>query len=104
MANQKKTVQFDHFHPYYLAQDENGASREHLYDLRALLEHVMSHPFSETKKKILGDTHMFHKCRRDDQLNVWELQILHLREKILPGIADGDGAYELIDRKSTRMN
>ena len=96
MANQKKTVQFDHFHPYYLAQDENGASREHLYDLRALLEHVMSHPFSETKKKILGDTHMFHKCRRDDQLNVWELQILHLREKILPGIADGDGAYELI--------
>lgn len=26
MANQKKTVQFDHFHPYYLAQDENGAS------------------------------------------------------------------------------
>lgn len=86
MANQKKTVQFDHFHPYYLAQDENGASREHLYDLRALLEHVMSHPFSETKKKILGDTHMFHKCRRDDQLNVWELQILHLREKILPGI------------------
>ena len=35
MANQKKTVQFDHFHPYYLAQDENGASREHLYDLRA---------------------------------------------------------------------
>lgn len=96
MANQKKTVQFDHFHPYYLAQDENGASREHLYDLRALLEHVMSHPFSETKKKILGDTHMFHKCRRDDQLNVWELQILHFREKILPGIADGDGAYELI--------
>lgn len=96
MANQKKTVQFDHFHPYYLAQDENGASREHLYDLRALLEHVMSQPFSETKKKILGDTHMFHKCRRDDQLNVWELQILHLREKILPGIADGDGAYELI--------
>ena len=24
------------------------------------------------------------------------MQILHLREKILPGIADGDGAYELI--------
>lgn len=39
---------------------------------------------------------MFHTCRYDDQLHVWELQILHLREKILPGIADDDSAYELI--------
>ena len=96
MANQTKTVQFDHFRPYYLAQDENGVSREHLYDLRTLLEYVRFQPFSETKKKILGDTHMFHKCRHDDQLNIWELQILHLREKILPGIADDSGTYELI--------
>ena len=56
MANQTKTVQFDHFRPYYLAQDENGVSREHLYDLRTLLEYVRSQPFSETKKKILGAT------------------------------------------------
>ena len=96
MANQKKTVQFDHFRPYYLAQDEHGVPQEHLYDLRALLEHVTSRPFPETKKKILGDTHMFHTCRHDDRLNVWELQILHLREKILPGIADDSGEYQLI--------
>lgn len=96
MANQKKTVQFDHFRPYYLTTDENGISHEHVYNLRALLQHVMGRPFSETKKKILGDTHMFHVCRYDDQLHVWELQILHLREKILPGIADDNGAYELI--------
>lgn len=96
MANQKKTVQFDHFRPYYLTTDENGISRERAYNLHKLLQHVMTHPFSETKKKILGDTHMFHTCRYDDQLHVWELQILHLREKILPGIADDDGAYELI--------
>ena len=51
MANQKKTVQFDHFRPYYLAQDEHGVPQEHLYDLRALLEHVTSRPFPETKKK-----------------------------------------------------
>lgn len=96
MANQKKTVQFDHFRPYYLATDENGISHERVYNLNALLQHVMSHSYSETKKKILGDTHMFHACRYDDELHVWELQILHLREKILPGIADDSGAYELI--------
>lgn len=96
MPNQKKEVQFDHFRPYYLTTDENGVSHEHVYNLNALLRHVMSCPYSETKKKILGDTHMFHACRYDEDLHVWELQILHLREKILPGIADDSGAYELI--------
>lgn len=96
MPNQRKPVQFDHFRPYYLTTDENGVSHEHIYNLNALLQHVMSCPFSDTKKKILGDTHMFHTCRYDEDLHMWELQILHLREKILPGIADDNGAYELI--------
>ena len=96
MANLKKSVQFALFRPYFLRKDENGVSQEHLYDLRALLQHVSSHSFSETKKKISGETHMFHVCRRDNDLSVWELQILHLREKSLPGIADEDGSYELI--------
>lgn len=96
MPNQKKTVQFDHFRPYYLTTDENGVSHEHVYNLNALLRYVISCPYSETKKRILGDTHMFHTCRYDEDLHVWELQILHLREKILPGIADDNGAYELI--------
>lgn len=39
---------------------------------------------------------MFHTCRYDEDLHMWELQILHLRERILPGIADDNGAYELI--------
>jgi hypothetical protein len=40
---------------------------------------------------------MFHVCQRNTELpSIWELQILHLREKILPGIADEDGSYELI--------
>ncbi len=96
MANSKKTVQFDHFRPYYMVVNGSDASNEHLYDLCHLLQYVADHPFCETRKKILGDTHMFHVCRYDDQLHIWELQILHLREKILPGIADDNGAYELI--------
>lgn len=96
MANQKKIVQFNLFRPYYLKKDEKGVSQEHVYDLAKLLQYVANQPFSDTKKKILGETHMFHVCRRNDDLSVWELQILHLREKSLPGIADEDGAYDLI--------
>lgn len=96
MANQKKPVQFAHFRPCFLKKDDNGVSKEHIYDLRGLLQHVSSLPFSETKKKIYGETHMFHICRRDEALCIWELQILHLREKSLPGIADEDGSYELL--------
>ena len=100
MVNQKKTVRFDHFRPYYLTQDEDGASSEHLYQLNGLLSHVKkvaeNDSFYATGKKIMGDTHMFHICRHDEHLNIWELQILHLREKVLPGIADDTGAYELI--------
>lgn len=96
MANQKKIVQFDHFRPYYLSTDENGVSHEHVYDLSALLRYVASHPFNETKKRILGETHIFHTCRYDEELRIWELQLLHLREKVLPGIADDSGAYSLI--------
>ncbi len=96
MPNQRKIIQFDHFRPYFLATDENGVSHEHIYDLSGLLQYVAANPFNATRKKIMGDTHMFHTCRYDSDLQIWELQILHLREKILPGIADDDGAYELI--------
>lgn len=96
MPNLKKPVQFDHFRPYYLARDAHGQSQEHVYDLKSLLQHVKDHPFSETRKTILGDLHMFHICRYDSTLHVWEIQILRLREKMLPGIADDSGTYELI--------
>ena len=96
MANQRKNVQFDHFRPYYLKRNDDGSTQECAYDLKALLQYVASQPFTNTKKQILGDTHMFHVCKRDGQLKVWELQVLHLREKLLPGIADDAGAYELI--------
>ena len=96
MANQSKMIQFDHFRPYYLKRNVDGSVQECVYDLKVLLQYVEDQPFANTKMQILGDTHMFHVCRRDNQLKVWELQVLHLREKLLPGIADDNGAYELI--------
>lgn len=96
MGSLKKDVNFDHFKPYFLVEDENGVLQEKLYDLSPLFEFISSHPFSETKKRIMGDTQIFHTCKFDEESNIWELQMLHLREKILPGIADADGAFELI--------
>jgi hypothetical protein len=96
MPNLKKPVQFDHFKPHYSYTDKNGVLHDKEYDLHKLLKAVASVPFSETKKKVAGDMHMFHICKYDEGLGVWEIQLLHLREKILPGIADDDGAFELI--------
>lgn len=96
MANSKKIVQFDHFKPHYSYVDEDGVTHDRLFDLHTLLSEVAKHPFSESKKKVAGDMHMFHVCKYDEDLHVWEIQLLHLREKMLPGIADDDGAFELI--------
>lgn len=96
MGNLKKPVQFDHFKPRYSYVDKDGRTHDKAYNLHPLLTEIANHPFSETKRKIAGDTHMFHVCKYDEELHVWEIQLLHLREKILPGIADDDGAFELI--------
>ena len=97
MANSKKTVQFDHFKPRYSYVDKDGRTHDKAFDLHPLLTEVAKHPFSESKRKIAGDTHMFHVCKYDEDLHVWEIQLLHLREKILPGIAVDDGAFALIE-------
>lgn len=96
MANSKKNIRFDHFKPHYSYVDKDGVIHDKVFDLHHLLTEVAKHPFSESKKKVAGDTHMFHVCKYDEDLRVWEIQLLHLREKILPGIADDDGAFELI--------
>ena len=90
---QKKTVKFDQLKPWYLKEGEN---QESLYNLGALLRLVTKTPLIGTSKRIYGDVYRFHICNYDEKLKIWEIQILHLREKLLPGIADSEGAYELI--------
>lgn len=50
----------------------------------------------DTKKIIDGDSYIFHVCKYHDEDNLWELRVLRIREKILPGILHDDGTYELI--------
>lgn len=102
MTNLKKIVQFDHFKPHYSYVDESGVIHDKLYDLHPLLSDVSRVAFSKTKKKVAGNIHMFHTCKYDNELHVWEIQLLHLREKILPGIADGDGAFQLIQLENNQ--
>ena len=96
MMTNKKTVQFDHLAPYYLVTGENGGTDERRYDLSRLLGHISQIQPVERKLRIYGEVHYFHKCKYDDRSNFWEIQMLHLREKVIPGIADENGTYELI--------
>lgn len=96
MPNSKKRVYFDHFVPYYLPINDESDSNEHCYNLSPLFQFINERPLSETKKNIFGEYHMVHKCIYHNDLHLWEIQMLHLREKILPGIADDNGGFELI--------
>lgn len=91
-----KTIQFDLLKPYFIQDDKYGFTEEKLYDLKPFFEHVSNNPLVNTKNKVYGDYHMFYKCKYHDTNNIWELQLLHLREQILPGILDGDTEFELI--------
>ena len=91
-----KTIQFDKFKPYYLASDELGNKVENILDLSALFREVSAPEFSPALQQIWGDFYRFHKCRYDESLRIWELQILHLREKILPGMAGRESGYDII--------
>lgn len=96
MKNKTKTIQFDLLKPYFIQRNGDGFTEEKLYDLRAFFEYISNHPLVNTKKMVYGDYHMFYKCTHHDVDNIWELQLLHLREQILPGISDGDKEFELI--------
>lgn len=98
MSNTKpKKVQFDLLKPHFLTE-EKGKSVEKPYDLSGMLRFIASQPLKATKHRLYGDNHLFHKCKYHEESKIWELQILHLREQILPGIADDNtGEYELIE-------
>ena len=94
--NKPKKIHFDLLKPYFIQDDKYGFTEEKVYDLKPFFEHISNNPLVHTKKKVYGDYHMFYKCKHHDTDNIWELQLLHLREQILPGISDGDKEFELI--------
>lgn len=95
----KKSISFDHLQPKYTTfRDDEGNATVRTYQLDTLFKNIANLAFlTQTRKQINGDYYIFHVCQYDSALNIWELQILHLRDKMLPGIADDFGNYELIE-------
>lgn len=90
---ENKKVRFDQLKPYFFDKTD---AEEYLYDLGHLLRLLSANPHQNSIRRVFGDIHLFHICKYDEVQQVWEIQVLRLREKILPGIADTDGAYDLI--------
>lgn len=96
MSKTIKPVRFDLLQPCYLQRGQDGVSRENIYDLSTLLQQIAMLSPAQTQKKVLGDIYVVQVCNYISELMIWEMQLLRLREKILPGIADDDGHYDLI--------
>lgn len=96
MKETTKKVRFEHLVPYYLTQDDTGKTIEKKYDLTTLFQKVSTQPPKATKCRIYNEIHLIAKCEHDVKNQLWEVQILHYREKVLPGKANEDGAFELI--------
>lgn len=91
-----KTVRFDKFVPCFLEHKRDGTSAERPLALEKIFQKLANNEIEDPQKDVFGEKHFFYKCRYDSQLNIWEVQVLRLREKILPGIMQPNGTYELI--------
>ena len=91
---QKKSVRFDHLESTYTTYSNTTGSKT--YDLEELLKRIVKVDPLDTKKNINGDSYVFHVCKYHDEDKLWELRVLRIREKVLPGILHGDGKYDLI--------
>lgn len=87
----KKSVRFDHLEPTYTSYSTQ--SEIQTYDLEDMLKQIARAEPMDTKKIIDGDSYIFHVCKYHDEDNLWELRVLRIREKILPGILHDDGTY-----------
>lgn len=92
----QKTVCFDKLAPYTLVTTEDGAQIEKRLDLSGLFKVIAPDPQKPTLREILGEKYRFHICKYHEDRKIWELQILHLREALLPGIADEETEYKLL--------
>lgn len=95
-----KNVTFDFLQAKYTSfHDQNGSAGMQTYKLETLFSKISSVDLPRTRKIVNGDPYMFHICKYHPDCRLWEIQILHFREKMLPGIGDDFGGYEPIKLK-----
>ena len=90
----KKTIYFDKYIPYTYAKKEDGAETENRLSLIELFRRIQATPSSNSFHELYGEKYRTQVCRYHEKEKIWELQILHLRNTLLPGIADEKSEFE----------
>ena len=91
-----KLVYFDEYIPFTLTTDADGTQHEHPLDLDDLFKQLSEEPQKRGLKELFGEKYRLHVCRYHENDALWEIQVLHLRDSILPGIADEEREFELL--------
>lgn len=84
----QKTIYFDKYIPYTLSKAEDGTQIEKKLNLHPLFDAIQSGNPGESLQEIFGEKYRIQICKYHNTEKIWELQILHLRNAVLPGIAD----------------
>lgn len=92
----QKTVYFDKYIPYQLEHGVDGAMVEKKLDLSGFFSAVAAAELRNTLRTINGERYRFHVCHFDETNACWEVQLLRLRDVLLPGVADEAGMYEIL--------
>ena len=91
-----KLVYFDEYIPFTLITDADGTQHEHPLDLDDLFKQLSEEPQKRGLKELFGEKYRLHVCKYHENDALWEIQVLHLRDSILPGIADEEREFELL--------
>lgn len=91
-----KLVYFDEYKPFTLTTGADGTQHEHPLDLDDLFKQLSEEPQKRGLKELFGEKYRLHVCRYHENDALWEIQVLHLRDSILPGIADEEREFELL--------
>lgn len=92
----KKEIQFDYYevHAYELDK-ENNVGRDTKLDIAPIFENLLLIETVKRTQDYKNDKIRFQVVYKKDD-KIWEIQILRLRESLLPGIADNEGNYQII--------
>lgn len=94
----KKKVRFDYFQVFcYEIDKEKDLAIEKLYDITPILEKAENLKPKETMKPYRDDKARIQVIKKDKTSEVWELQLLRLRESNPPGIATDDGEFTIFE-------
>lgn len=91
-----KKIAFDYFRVMSCRKNENGEPIETLLDLTALFTRAQEINYKDRTYPYKDDKARIQHIRFHNDVNAWEIQLLRLRETSLPGLADEDGGFEII--------